>query len=211
MRLVEHPEIVAALPQPTAAAPWRILVSGCMLGWGCGVDGTDYGMAGALHAFVGLPTCELVPFCPEDVGLGTPRGMPDIHGGDGCSVLDGTARVLDEHGNDLTEGMLVGARAMLARAREERVHLAILTDASGACGTQVISDGCRFDEPRRRQRGMGVAAAMLSRAGVPVVSQRDHRTLGLLRVRLDPELAPDPGALDHHETAWVQENLPLDG
>jgi uncharacterized protein YbbK (DUF523 family) len=210
MRLVENPDVIEAWPEPTATEPWRILVSGCMLGWGCGVDGTDYGMGGALNAFATMETCTLVPFCPEDVGLGTPRGMPDIHGGDGHAVLDGGARVLDEHGNEMTEGMITGARAMLAKAQEERVRLAILTDASGACGTQVISLGCRFDEPRKRQRGMGVAAAMLSRAGVPVVSQRDYRTLGLLRARLDPSCTPDPAAIDHHETAWVRTHLPQD-
>lgn len=209
MRIVDHPEIVQRLPTPTVASPWRILVSGCMLGWACGVDATDYGMGGALSAFATLPACELIPFCPEDAGLGTPRTMPDIHGGDGFGVLDGTARVLDEHGADLTGGMVAGARSMVAKAQEEQVHLAILTDASGACGTQVISDGCRFDEPRKRQRGVGVAAAALIRAGVPVVSQRDHRTLGRMRVRLDPTFVPDPDAIDHHETAWVRDNLPL--
>lgn len=208
MRLVENPAQIARFRTPSEAAPWRILVSGCLLGWRCGVDGTDNGMGRALAAFAALTTCRLIPFCPEEIGLGTPRTTPDIHGGDGVAVLDGTARVLDEHGTDLTDGMLAGARAMLARAREEDVHLAILTDASGACGSQVISLGCRFDEPRRRQRGAGVAAALLMRSGIPVVSQRDLKTLGLLRARLDPTFVPDPEALDHHETAWVRENLP---
>lgn len=210
MRLVDHPEVVAALPEPTADAPWRILISGCMAGWGCGVDATSYGMESALRAFQ-LPTCRLLPYCPEDVGLGTPRTMPDLHGGDGAALLRGEARVLDEHGADLTEGMLVGARAMVAFARHHRVHLAILTDASAACGTQVISLGCRFDRPRRLQRGMGVAATSLSQAGIPVVAQRDHHTLGLLLARLQPGFSPDPAAVDHHESAWVREHLPEPG
>lgn len=181
-----------------------------MIGWACGVDATDYGMAGALAAFTRLPNVEIVPFCPEDVGLGTPRTMPDIHGGDGFDVLEGHARVLDHNGADLTQGMLDGARKMADHALAARVHLAILTDASAACGSQVISDGCRFDEPRRRRRGVGVATATLIRAGVPVVSQRDHRTLGRLLARLDPGFTPAADALDHHETPWVRENLPLD-
>jgi hypothetical protein len=78
---------------------------------------------------------------------------------------------------------------------------------SAACGSQVISEGCRFDEPRRYQRGVGVACALLLRHDVAVVSQRDHRTLGLLRARLEPGFEPDPGALDHHETRWVREHL----
>jgi uncharacterized protein YbbK (DUF523 family) len=211
MRLVEHPKLIAALPEPTAAEPWRVLVSGCMAGWPCGVDGTDYGLPSALAGFSGLPNVQWVPFCPEEFGIGTPRTMPDIHGGDGFAVLDGTARVLDEHGVDLTAGMLRGAEAMLAKAKESRVHLAILTDMSAACGSQVISLGCRFDAPRRFQRGVGVAAAMLLRAGVLVVSQRDFATLGRLRARLDPTFVLDPEARDHHEHPWVLVNLPIRG
>jgi uncharacterized protein YbbK (DUF523 family) len=208
-KLVDHPELIAALPVPTAAQPWRVLISGCMAGWGCGVDGTDYGMAAALEHFARLPNLHMIPFCPEDVGLGTPRTMPDIHAGDGFAVLDGRARVLDERGVDLTAGMLRGAEAMLAKAREAAVHFAILTDMSGACGSQVISLGCRFDTPRRFQRGVGVATAMLLRAGVAVVSQRDFATLGALRARLDPEFVPDPQAVDHHMHPWVRAHLPV--
>ncbi|MHC5010438.1 MAG: 2-thiouracil desulfurase family protein [Planctomycetota bacterium] len=208
MRLVHHPEILERWPAPTAEAPWRVLVSGCMAGWACGVDETDYGMGRALADLLALPTFEAVPFCPEDVALGTPRTMPDIHGGDGFAVLDGTARVLDEHGTDLTKKMIAGAHAMLEKARDADVRFAILTDMSAACGTQVISDGCRFDEPRRYQRGFGVAAALLIGAGIPVVAQRDFKTLGRIRSRLDPGFVPDSESRDHHEHPWVVENLP---
>jgi uncharacterized protein YbbK (DUF523 family) len=130
--------------------------------------------------------------------------MPDIHGGDGYGVLDGTARVLDENGADLTEKMLEGARAMLAHARQHRVELAVLTDMSAACGSQVISDGCRLVKDRKYQAGAGVAAALLVRNGIPVVSQRDYRTLGRIRALLDPSFTPDPKAVDHHETEWYR-------
>lgn len=210
MRLAHHPEAIARLRAPSASDPWRVLISGCMAGWACGVDATDNGMGAALGTLLQLPTLRAFPFCPEDVGIGTPRTMPDLHGGDGRDVVAGRARVEDEHGADLTEAMLRGARAMLAFARSERVDLAILTDMSGACGSQVISDGCRFDEPRRYQAGVGVATALLLEAGVPVVSQRDFRTLGLLRARLDPAFDPDPDALDHHQTPWYRGAFPAD-
>lgn len=209
MRLAHTDDGPERLRAPTEDDPWRVLVSGCILGWGCGVDGTSYGMEGALPGWLRSPRVVLRPFCPEDVGLGTPRTMPDLHGGDGFAVLAGAARVLDEHGADLTEGMLAGARAMTAFARAERVDFAVLTDMSGACGTQVISDGCRFDAERRYQRGVGVAAAMLIEAGVPVVSQRDPRTLARLHRRLDPSVQVDPALVDHHMSAWVLENLPI--
>ncbi len=203
-RLAHDPAALAALRSPTPGDPWRVLLSGCIAGWSCGVDGSSYGMTDAVPWLVSLPTVRVVPFCPEDVGLGTPRPMPDLHGGDGYAVLDGTARALSPTGDDLTPGMVRGAEAMVAHARLHRVDFAVLTDMSGACGTQVISLGCRFDTPRGYQRGIGVAAAMLLRAGVAVVSQRDHRTLGMLRARAEPGFVLDPGARDHHEGEWFR-------
>ncbi|MCB9684628.1 MAG: DUF523 domain-containing protein [Alphaproteobacteria bacterium] len=201
-RLPHDPEALAALRIPTEDDPWRVLLSGCMAGWPCGVDGTSYGMEGAAGWLATCPRIRRVPFCPEDVGLGTPRTMPDLHGGDGGDVLDGRARVLDEHGVDLTEGMIRGARAMVEHALAQRVELAVLTDMSAACGSQVISDGCRFDSPRRFQRGVGVATAALLRAGVCVVSQRDRATLERLRERAEPGYVAEVDALDWHRQPW---------
>jgi len=134
--------------------------------------------------------------------------MPDIHGGDGFDVIAGNATVLDQHNQDLTDKMLVGARAMLTFAQDSLADFAILTDMSAACGSQVISDGCRLIQPRRHQKGVGVAAALLLQAGVPVVSQRDFTTLALLRARLDPSWNPPSETLDHHEHPWTLEHLP---
>lgn len=208
MLLAHHRHLVEELRAPSAGDPWRVLVSGCLAGWSCGVDGTDYGLHVTIADFVALPTFRALPFCPEQHGIGTPRTMPDIHGGDGVDVLAGRAKVLDEHGRDLTTEMITGARAMAAFAIESRAELALLTDMSAACGSQVVSDGCRLVEVRRFQMGVGVATAALLEAGIAVVSQRDYRTLGQLRARLDPGFEPPAGSLDHHEHAWTVEHLP---
>jgi uncharacterized protein YbbK (DUF523 family) len=210
MRLPHHPKIVKELRTPTVGNPWRILVSGCLAGLSCGVDGTDYGLTAAQPAWLADPRVHTVSFCPEDHALGTPRAMPDLHDGDGFGVLDGTARVLDEHRNDLTAAMLAGAQAMLELALAERIDFALLTDRSGACGSQVISIGCRFEAPVQHARGVGVAAALLIRQGIAVVSQRDPKTLGLLGAKLDPKFFPAPGVVDHHESPWVLKHLPLE-
>ena len=209
MLLAYHPSLIERLREPTAAEPWRVLVSGCLAGWPCGVEGTDYGLGATLGDLLALPTFRALAFCPEQYALGTPRTMPDLHGGDGFDVLAGSAKVKDEHGVDLTEKMLEGARAMLAFAQAERAELAVLTDASAACGSQVISDGCRLVEVRRHRKGVGVATAVLLEAGIAVVSQRDFRTLGLLRARLVGDPHEPPGdARDHHEHPWTLEHLP---
>ncbi len=208
MLLPHHPGALRTLRRPTPDAPWRVLVSGCLAGVRCGVDGTDNGLGDVLRTFLALPTVHALPFCPEDHALGTPRTTPDLHGGDGVDVVAGRARVLDEHGADLTEALLRGARAMLAFALSERAELALLTDMSAACGSQVISDGARSAAERRYRRGVGVATALLLDAGVPVASQRDARTLAALRALADPSSAPPGDASDHHEHPWVRTHLP---
>lgn len=205
LRLPHSPATLSALRRATIENPLRVLLSGCLLGQGCGIDGTDYGMKDALGDFVTLPTIQVFSFCPEDFALGTPRRMPDIHGGDGFDVLDGRARVLDDLGVDISEKMKIGGKAMLDFALQNAVELAILTDMSGACGSQVISDRCRLVADRRYQIGVGVATATLLRGGIPCVSQRDKKTLGILRSMLDPAFRPDPAAIDHHETPWYRE------
>jgi len=207
MHLPSHRARVDDLRVPTVADPWRVLISGCLFGLPVGIDGTSYGMSLDGMPWLRDPRIRLIPMCPEDLGLGTPRTMPDLHGGDGFDVLDGNARVLDEHGADLTEGMVRGARAVTERALADNVEWALLTDRSAACGSQVVSDGCRYEQPVRYRFGFGVSAALLHRSGVTVVSQRDFATLERLRARMDPSYEPAADALDHHEHPWVLENL----
>jgi len=206
VRLPHHPEVVQGLRVPTVDDPWRVLISGCLMGWRTLTDGTDYGRG--RPRWFASPRVEAVPFCPEDYRLGTPRTMPDLHGGDGFDVLDGTARVLDENREDLTERVLAGAIAMVELARERDIDFALMVDRSGTCGSQVISVGCRLEEPVDHRKGVGVAAAALLRAGFHVVSQRDFRTLELLHAKVEAEYRIDPAAVDHHNHPWVLENLP---
>ncbi len=208
MLLAHHPDAIAHLRTPSERDPWRVLVSGCLAAWPCGVKGDDNGLGAVLGDLLSLPTLRALPFCPEQHALGTPRTMPDLHGGDGVDALLGRARVLDEHGEDLTEKMLAGARAMLDFARANGSELAILTDMSAACGSQVISEGCRLVPIRKFQKGVGVATALLLDAGIPIVSQRDFRTLARLRARLDPGYVAPCDLRDHHEHPWTLEHLP---
>lgn len=207
MRLPHHPEAVEALRRPTTEEPWRVLISGCIFGWKVAVDGSTYGLDRERPAWLEDPRVEMIPFCPEDHRLGTPRAMPDLHEGDGFAVLDGAARVLDPERNDLTAQVLEGAEAMLQLAQERRVDFAVLTDRSGACGSQVISIGCRLEEPVEYRKGVGVAAALLLRHGIPVVSHRDYRTLDRLHAIVDPDHVEARDLRDHHEHPWVLEHL----
>ncbi len=193
-------------PSFSESSPLRLIVSACLRGVACGVDGSSYGAPYShTERLFRLPNVQVVTFCPEDFAFGTPRATPDIHGGDGFDVLDGRARVLSDIGIDWTESMIVAARTMLAKARSGRVHLAILMDISAACGSQVIYTGARSHGHYRA--GQGVCAALLIRNGIKVVSQRDHRTLDCILKKLDPAHRPNPNAQDHHETPWFVETF----
>lgn len=211
MHLPADPTNVARLREPTPAHPWRVLVSGCMTGTLCGWDGTDNGMGrhALLQAILGDAKVQPVPFCPEHLAMGTPRGVPDIHGGDGFDVLDGTARVIVDSGPDVTDAIVRHATAMATLG--ETCDLAILVDISGTCGSQVISLGDR-NAGGVHQAAPAVVAALLWRRHIPFTSQRDWATLARLADRLGvalPEGLPDRASLlDHHQHPWVREHLP---
>jgi len=189
--------------RPTADQPLVVIMSACLGGIHCGVDGSTNGDHTPLRSWLVRPEVRIVKFCPEDFSFGTPRMTPDSHGGNGFDVLDGTARSLAEDGTDWTEGMVKGAHAMRDLALREGVELAILMDMSGACGSTVTYSGSRFAVNKVYQKGPGVAAAALMRAGVPVISQRDDRSLRLLRDLLDGTHTLSDER-DHWEKDWYQ-------
>ena len=135
-----------------------VLVSACLLGLATRYDGGSRPSAVVRAALAG---CTPVPVCPEQLGgLPTPRTAAHCSGGTGEEVLDGTARVVDEMGGDVTGEFLAGARAVLAVARLTGARRALLKERSGSCGvTETCCDG-------RVVAGMGVCAALLSRSGI---------------------------------------------
>jgi uncharacterized protein YbbK (DUF523 family) len=195
-------DTIARWPQFTPDRPLRILVSGCLAGLAVGADGSSYGAHPHIAEIMRLPNVKATPFCPENFSFGTPRAVCDIHGGDGHDVLAGRARVLTPRGDDWTDGMIAAAHEMLRIARQNLVDLAVLMDMSAACGSQVIYGGTRRGAPYRAAQG--VCAALLVQENIPVVSQRDFKTLDQIRCKLDPEWKPTPAVHDHHETEWYR-------
>lgn len=187
---------------PTKENPLRILSSACLLGELCGVDGTSNGTYPSALKLMNYENVKLVPFCPEDYVLGTPRETPDCEGGNGDDVLDGKAKVITQSGKDITSEMIRGSLKMLSIAQENNVELAVLMDSSGACGSQVIYKGSRFSENPIYQIGMGVCAAQLNRNGIKIISQRDFASLEILYSKIDPSHTIQETAKDHDQIDW---------
>lgn len=187
---------------PSKENPLRILSSACLLGEMCGADGTSYGEYPSALKLLQYKNVKLIPFCPENYILGTPRETPDCEGGTGDDVLNGTAKVITETGKDITSEMIRASLKMLEIAQENNVELAVMMDSSGACGSQVIYNGSRFSDNPRYQIGMGVCAAQLKRNGFKIISQRDYASLEILYSKIDPLHVKDNNTKDHDQIEW---------
>ncbi len=140
-----------------------ILVSACLRGVPCRFDGRHKASAEIAEAVTGR---EVVSFCPEVAGgLPTPRRPAELVGGDGNDVLDGTARVVEDTGRDVTAEFVDGARRALAVARHRGCTEALLMPRSPSCGRGVVYDGSFAGE---LVPGDGVTAALLERNGITV-------------------------------------------
>ena len=192
------------LRKPTKENPLRILVSACLLGVKCGVDGDNYGEYPSVLKLLAYDNVKFIQFCPEEFSFGTPREMCDIHGGHGLDVLEGRAKVLTASGIDWTDGMIRASEKMLEVAKANDIELAIMMDVSAACGNHVIYDGDRYAVNKKYQIGMGVCGAQLHRAGYKIISWREFESLEILYSRIDPAHVINPEAKDFDQHEWYK-------
>jgi uncharacterized protein YbbK (DUF523 family) len=193
---------IDAWPAFTPERPLKLVISGCLVGLPVLASGGALDIPRGRRMLTAMENVDAISFCPEDFAFGSPRAIPDIHGGTGVDVLDGRARVIAANGEDWTDGMIAAAHEMLRRAQAHGAHLALLSDISAACGSQVVYCGARANAPH--QVGLGVCAALLVRSGIAVVSQRDFKTLGRIMRKLDPTYRGADDLKDHHEIEWCR-------
>lgn len=105
-----------------------IIVSACMAGLAVRYDGKDACIQ-TIERLVQEGKAMLV--CPEQLGgLSTPRHPAEIQFGDGYDVLDGKAKVMSTHGEDVTDQFIKGAHQALQIARLAGATKAILKASS---------------------------------------------------------------------------------
>ncbi|MFI1969608.1 hypothetical protein BLA24_15275 [Streptomyces cinnamoneus] len=140
-----------------------ILVSACLRGVPCRYDGRHKAAPEIEAAAAGR---EVVAFCPEVAGgLATPRRPAELVGGDGHDVLDGTAKVVEDTGREVTAEFVEGARRALDVAQRAGCTEALLMPRSPSCGRGTVYDGSFAGKP---VPGDGVTAALLERNGITV-------------------------------------------
>ncbi|CAG9612569.1 hypothetical protein BACCIP111899_01746 [Bacillus rhizoplanae] len=145
-----------------------IVISACLAGIACRYDGNDNLVAKIQEL---LEKEEAILICPEVLGgLPTPRTPAEIIGGNGDDVLNGTAKVIDQKGNDVTEIFIAGAYKALHQIKDLNPEYIILKERSPSCGSSVIYTG-EFNG--QKQDGYGVTTALFRRHGFTVISEDD--------------------------------------
>lgn len=151
-------------------AEGRVVVSACLAGVACTHEAEAKTREWAVKL---VAEGRAVLVCPEVAGgLPIPRPAAEITGGEGAHVLEGSARVVSEHGEDVTEAYLAGARRACEAAHAAGARLAILKARSPSCGCGSVYDGTFTGS---LSDGDGVTAAALRREGLIVASDEDVR------------------------------------
>ncbi|MGB8657995.1 MAG: DUF523 domain-containing protein [Candidatus Zixiibacteriota bacterium] len=141
----------------------RYLVSACLCGIPCRFDGRA-AKGRTVERLVRAG--KAVPICPEILGgLSMPRDAAEIAQGEGKDVIDGTASVISQKGEDLTTFFLRGAMASLAIAKQFEIREAIMKRNSPSCGCGWIR------RKGKLVKGDGVTVALFKREGIRVVSR----------------------------------------
>ncbi len=148
----------------------RVMVSACLLGENVRYDGRILPLRSAIIA-QWMSEGRVLGFCPEvKGGLPIPRPSAEIVAGDGHSVINSDAIVLNHHGQDVTGYFINGAVKAFLVAQEKNVKLAVLKDRSPSCGSTSIYDG---SFSRSIRPGKGVTAALLENNNIKVFHEGD--------------------------------------
>lgn len=143
----------------------KVVISACLLGIRCRYDGGHSRNETVMNE---KKTYQLIPVCPEESGgLLTPRPPAEIVGGDGDAVLDGTAKVMNANGTDVTAAYLKGAHHALQVAQSHGATHVVLKAKSPSCGCGDIYDGTFSGT---LISGDGVTTALLKRHGIAVTA-----------------------------------------
>lgn len=152
----------------------NILISACLLGNPVRYNGTDLLIEHPLLK-QWQQQGKLISVCPEVAGgMSVPRAPAEIVGGDGNSVLERHARVIDINGGNVTDSFILGARKALQVTIKNHCVAAILTERSPSCGSSTIYNGS-FSGVQKS--GMGVTTALLERNGIHVFNQNQLEEL----------------------------------
>jgi uncharacterized protein YbbK (DUF523 family) len=136
----------------------KAMISKCMLGFPCRYDGKSKPLDSEKLERL-KKKYELVPFCPEEVALPTPR-PPARFIGD---------KIIDINGVDKTEAFLKGAKEALRVCQQEGINIFIGKEKSPSCGikkTSAYVNGCEC-----KCDASGLTSKILKENGIELISE----------------------------------------
>lgn len=144
-----------------------VLVSACLLGLNTRYNAKIKKCAKVIN-FLEKNNMLPIPCCPEQLGgLATPRPSCSFSHGDGETVLNGCAKLLNTNGEDKAEQFILGAKQSLEVAKLSRCTLALLKERSPSCGVYSVYQGTQLID------GKGVTTALLSQHGIHILSEEN--------------------------------------
>ena len=154
-----------------------ILISACLLGRNVKYSGGN-NLCPWLEKYYN--TDDFIAICPECFGvLPIPRPPAEIQGGSGEDVLNGSAKVSDKDGKDVTQNFISGAQKALAYAKKHNASCAILKARSPSCGCGMVYDGS-FSGGKKA--GNGVTAALFLQHGIKVYTEETITEEELIKI-----------------------------
>ena len=136
----------------------KAMISKCMLGVACRYDGQskplDKEILEALETLY-----ELIPFCPEEFALPTPRPATRLIGD----------KLIDINGIDKTKEFEAGANEALKICKKENIKIFIGKEKSPSCGirqTSAYINGCEC-----KCNTMGLTSKLLKEHNINLISE----------------------------------------
>ena len=139
----------------------KVIVSACLLGENCKYNGGNNRNQKIIDF---LSDKEVIPVCPEVMGgLSTPRLKSE-------KDFNDKNKVINEHGKDVSEFFLKGAKIALEKVFESGAKLAIVKEKSPSCGSKKIYNG-KFNGTLIE--GSGVFTTLLKENNIKVLTEED--------------------------------------
>ncbi len=147
----------------------KILISACLLGHKVRYDGKD-NLQSHHRLQEWINAGNVVTICPEIAGgLSTPRPPAEIQlNKNGHDFINGNAKIMTIHGEDVSQSYLLGANKTLKLAKLHNIQVAILKARSPSCGSTHIYDGTFSSKVIA---GVGATAALLIQHGIKVFDE----------------------------------------
>lgn len=155
------------------------LISACLCGVNCKYSGKNNLNKTCLKL---LREGKAMLICPEQLGgLSTPRNPAELNSS-AEEVINGSGKVIDNKGNDVTKQFVKGAYEALNIARETGITKAILKEGSPSCGCNLVYDGTFTGN---KIQGKGLTAHLFEQDGITVFSDEDIEASNEKLVYLD--------------------------